>query len=974
MIFSAGNIVTLVIAIGLLLLYRFLDRNNRSLEKVRKYADKLKEDLGIFVEQRQVELKDYAIELDVRQKAAREVLNRAKEVEHAIDSRSDALDAMGKRIVEYDKVLDDLMGMTERAEENLARIREESEFADSVAAKLQDSQSKLDKVMTALPSIQADFDRRNAEGFSRSVAELRAKLDKSLTESEIAAKEAAKRSAAAVEEIARNDKARAQRAHEDLAAMEAAFEKAFERARKEAEKLEDAAFTKLRESITGRAQRLQEALEEKYLSLQTQAKDKIQETQGMLKAFRAESLSESKALADESASAVAAVQARLDAMRTVVETMEREVSSRSADSVKKAQAAIQSFESGLAADLAERGKRVSAQALAELEKQVAAGKEALAGEYGRLHGDLTRSLAELRADSDQKLRRLTEVETDIGKLEAALRQAMAEVQSRVMEDFSSFGTAMDARHEEEKARLTASMNSLQENLGALERGVSDLKASAYQSVSEKLKVFEDAFSEDLLKRGAESSRRLDQWKTELDKRLAALSKEADAEREAVERAYLDDVREQGSALSARLQEQMSKLDARLAAASDSLAERMRAAEESVASSQDSLKRDAAEARDSFRASSQAEFARLSQEIQDGIKKADRELAAWKEQAARSASDAEAKALAQRKAIAESLAILSSDAGALGATMAELKAEAAALADQAKTFQKADGLKAALERDIEELQAGISRAEAFRAELAEMEGQLQKARRQEEEMSQKIARFSAERRRIDGMEEDFRRLLSLSQTIDQRLESVTAQNDELAEAEERIRKLMDIAGEAESKYERLERKSSLAESTADGVDRNLRLLTDMDKVILRHNEELESLPDRLIDLKRSIETVTSNQERVEAAVQRLNGLDETLTTIEQRIKEMQKAREWLAGTETRLQELAKEAQEQVKIFGDIMKSETEAGRPREKGAPPVQTRDTVTKLARQGWTVEQISRATKLSRGEVELILELGPRR
>ncbi len=32
------------------------------------------------------------------------------------------------------------------------------------------------------------------------------------------------------------------------------------------------------------------------------------------------------------------------------------------------------------------------------------------------------------------------------------------------------------------------------------------------------------------------------------------------------------------------------------------------------------------------------------------------------------------------------------------------------------------------------------------------------------------------------------------------------------------------------------------------------------------------------------------------------------------------------------------------------------------------RDVVTKLARQGWTVEEISRTTKLSRGEVELIL------
>lgn len=36
------------------------------------------------------------------------------------------------------------------------------------------------------------------------------------------------------------------------------------------------------------------------------------------------------------------------------------------------------------------------------------------------------------------------------------------------------------------------------------------------------------------------------------------------------------------------------------------------------------------------------------------------------------------------------------------------------------------------------------------------------------------------------------------------------------------------------------------------------------------------------------------------------------------------------------------------------------------------RELVSRLARQGWTVDQISRATKLSRGEVELILEMIP--
>ena len=42
-------------------------------------------------------------------------------------------------------------------------------------------------------------------------------------------------------------------------------------------------------------------------------------------------------------------------------------------------------------------------------------------------------------------------------------------------------------------------------------------------------------------------------------------------------------------------------------------------------------------------------------------------------------------------------------------------------------------------------------------------------------------------------------------------------------------------------------------------------------------------------------------------------------------------------------------------------------------PPMDKRETVVKLSHQGWSVQEISRVTQLSRGEVELILELAPK-
>jgi len=310
--FDIWNLITLGIVAGALLVYRFLDRDNRSLEKVKKYADRLKDELAAFVDQRQASLKDFSIELDVRQKAAKEVLVRVREIEEGLNSRSDALDAVGKRIGEYDRVLDELMGMTERADENLRRIREESAFADQVAKKLKEAESRLESIATGIPGLVDDFKRVNGEGLAALMDDISSRVEERVDAAADAASEAAKHAAKAADEAARLDAARAAKARDELSALEEAFQSAFQRARKEAERREDAAFGKLSESITGRAQKLQEALEEKYQGLQAFAKEGIQETQALVRDFRAEFQAESEALSGknaELASRIAAAEA-----------------------------------------------------------------------------------------------------------------------------------------------------------------------------------------------------------------------------------------------------------------------------------------------------------------------------------------------------------------------------------------------------------------------------------------------------------------------------------------------------------------------------------------------------------------------------------------------------------------------------------------------------------------------------------------
>ncbi|HPB66378.1 MAG TPA: hypothetical protein PLW80_07445, partial [Spirochaetales bacterium] len=301
---------------------------------------------------------------------------------------------------------------------------------------------------------------------------------------------------------------------------------------------------------------------------------------------------------------------------------------------------------------------------------------------------------------------------------------------------------------------------------------------------------------------------------------------------------------------------------------------------------------------------------------------------------------------------------------------EMDGQIKAFQAQTKLFERADELKASLGEAVEAMKADLARVESRRAEMAELETQYSRVKRLEDELGQKIAKFLAEKRRLDAMEDDFKRLLALSQTVDQKLASVTSNNDQLTQLEAEFRRVVDAADEAAEKYERVEKKSNILNATADAIDKNFQAIGELERNVRTMDADIRELPDRVIDLKRSLDEVMSWKPKLDATVVRLDEVDGVLADAEKRATELQKAREWLARAETRFDELNKKTQDHLKLLNDLLKDEPSAGR-KDKGAPPLSVQETVRKLSHQGWKVEEIARAVKLSRGEVELILELG---
>ena len=151
--FTPGNIITLCITLVLVILFRQVDKNNRSLEKIKKFGDKLKDDLDAFIKERTAKLEESTIALNVEQTKAVAAVKRLEAIrddlaqkEAGLLERTKAVEGFGKQISSYDSTIKKLLEMTALAETNLSKITAESDFADSLGKKLVQSQSQLAEI------------------------------------------------------------------------------------------------------------------------------------------------------------------------------------------------------------------------------------------------------------------------------------------------------------------------------------------------------------------------------------------------------------------------------------------------------------------------------------------------------------------------------------------------------------------------------------------------------------------------------------------------------------------------------------------------------------------------------------------------------------------------------------------------------------------------------------------------------------
>ncbi|MDR1575604.1 MAG: hypothetical protein LBS37_06320 [Treponema sp.] len=1088
--FTIGNLLTLAIVALSLILYRYLDKNNRSLDKVRKYADKCKEDIAAYTEQKSAAIKDFGIALEVERKAAAELMRHIHTLTNEeLAEKAQVIARIDERIQAYDSSMEELIKMTGRVQENLDRIRDESAFVESTGKKVGDLREKLEHIEKAvagtekkLGEAEVRFERESAAALENAAESVLAEARSRLSDFEAGAETIERRVEEHREAVARVEQEREAVLARNIETINKTLKEAVERAGNRADKMEDAALVKLRDQAQERLRDFKTLWEEKIKTAQETVKTRLGEIQEQLKSGREEWKAESSgiearqkayrdewkkdvqelnALAKQQKNEIDAALAKQrdtlnteaarqrDELSAAIGRQESEWSQRfrelgelSARQLETLSAAIAAQGEELSAALTRQRADLNATAaeqdntlnavLAKRREEWEKAVEELSGLIKRQSGEMDEAivrqkkewallsqeaerniiaaaearLGEYKQAQAEDFKQLEALSGDAARLETELRRSMQDVTAKVNGDFARFEEESRRERENAAAEFDSQVQALRGELDKAGKELDGLKAQAIENVSEKLKLFEDEFSEDLDRRNADIENRLTQWNEELNTRLEEIAGAGEQERRQLEARLNEELRQNLAWQGERLVSELERLKAETVALEEGIREEMQAADETLRSFTEQLPQDLEEARNAAENEAKTKIGQYGLSVSETLRQNERELeeqlrkigARLEEQTAgletaaensrRSIEDWQSQYNARMRDLDISMEEIRRRNRDMASENDERIAQARIalddirkdIADQVKLFDRTDELKLELDRRVEDLNGDMDRLDQRKNEIAGIERQFTQIKRLEDDVNAKMTRFLSEKRRIEVMENDFNRLLQTSQAVEEKLAQVSSSDDTLQAIQVQIRRLEDAIKETEEKYQRVERKSQTLEETNAGIDRNFKVLQESEQALKSAVEDIERLSVEAESLGASIEALSAENEKARDAAEKISTLDESLGLIEKRIAEMNVAREWLARTETELRALDKDAQNQLRLTRSLLDRESgktaasaRAAGKGGKGAPPPRDRDNIIKLRRQGWTVEEIADTMNVSKGEVELVLELNPK-
>lgn len=321
---------------------------------------------------------------------------------------------------------------------------------------------------------------------------------------------------------------------------------------------------------------------------------------------------------------------------------------------------------------------------------------------------------------------------------------------------------------------------------------------------------------------------------------------------------------------------------------------------------------------------------------------------------------------------------------------EIEKRIAAFEKESSTIKRAIRYKEKVEEEIEKLIDLVAQVKEDKKDILSLRKVIQTLKRDEGDISARVRQLKSEKKTVSDIAKNAEQAVGLIAVVEEKLGLITSQRDLLESMEGEMKRIQARFETLEKKAEELGKKEGDLEVSIETITKMKDLLSSLEQRTGLLKESMGEIKDIEEDIKKRVtsadektRSLMGNESRVEEVLSRFREMDSLVADIEARTNQLQTTRQWLARTESRLTNLAQNAERLAEELSNLTGGGAGTG-DAEKGKQPAASGGTLSKEAQnkvktvltlfeQKWTIPEICKVTKMSRGEVELILELNNR-
>lgn len=504
------NIVTLAVCVGMIMIFRQSDKNNRSIEKAKRYGERIKEDLETFINEKQAGLSEVATELGVQQTRAIAAVKKLDEIYSQfmnnagiLEDRSAAIQEIDQYIVKSDQTIQKLMDMTSLAEKNLTQITREADFVESLAKSINAAKTELNEVTASIPEMHSRF----AQEADNKLEAYKAKI---LEEMRL------------VIEDVENRLSSAQKSTNDLlddasVKLQDIYKKAYSDAADKAGALQEAAFTKLKDQTAEKVENYRKEFEAMSVKIEEQINKNLGETKTLAEDFKTEWQTQIKYYLDEMQNRFSEsennISQKMDEIEERVKEMETTQDNVFENLKDQASEKVQNYRKELEEASTQIEERISrnlreTRSLAEDFKNEWQTK---ANQYlDEMHTRFSESESGIARKMTEIISRLSEIEdsvslrsdsisADLSQTESTLRSQFNSIASNFQENMNSFAKFTDKKLNDFRLQTEVRFNKFEEtiaNVDLIKEEIEKSQNSAKENAMRDLSSYAESVKQD----------------------------------------------------------------------------------------------------------------------------------------------------------------------------------------------------------------------------------------------------------------------------------------------------------------------------------------------------------------------------------------------------------------------------------------------------------------------------------------------